>query len=149
MTFIGGLRKVVGLSVFVDTNVLSEARKRQRADQNVLAWFETVGEEDLFLSVLVLGEIRKGIEQARSADAAKARVLDQWLNNLERSYADHILPVTSDIADQWGRFGAIRPISTVDGLLAATAMVHELTLVTRNLQHVARTGVKLLNPFGT
>lgn len=131
----------------LDTNVISEARKRQRADPNVLAWFESVDEADLFLSVLALGEIRKGIEQARTTDSIKARALERWLNGLERSYADRILPVTSAIADKWGRFGAIRPISTVDGLMAATAMIHEMTLVTRNAQHVAHTGVILINPF--
>lgn len=131
----------------IDTNVISEARKRQRADRNVLAWFESVNEDELFLSVLVLGEIRKGVEQARTTDIEKARALERWLNGLERDYEDRILPVTFEIADQWGRFGAIRPISTVDGLLAATAVVHNLTFVTRNTQHVAHTRVDFLNPF--
>ena len=133
----------------LDTNILSEARKRQRADPKVLQWFETVEDSDLFLGVLVLGEIRKGIEQARATDPAKARALERWLNDLEQTYADHILPISPDVADQWGRLSALRPLSTVEGLLAATALVHDLTLVTRNVQHVAHTGAKLLNPFNS
>jgi hypothetical protein len=131
----------------LDTNVLSEARKGQRADPKVLKWFESVDDDELFLSVLVLGEIRKGIEQVRSADPAKATALEQWLNHTEQTYADRILPITADIAAQWGRLSAKRPLSTVDGLLAATALVRDLTFVTRNVQHAFHTGVKLLNPF--
>jgi hypothetical protein len=131
----------------LDTNILSEARKGQRADPKVLQWFETVGDNDLFMGVLVLGEIRKGIEQARAADPVKARALERWLKDLEQKYADHILPVSPEVADQWGRLSALRPLSTVDGLLAAMALVHDLTFVTRNVQHVAHTGAKLLNPF--
>jgi toxin FitB len=133
----------------LDTNVASEARKRQRANPNVLRWLETVADNDLFLSVLVLGEIRKGVEQARTNDPAKARALERWLKGLDQTYADRVLPITAAVADQWGCLSAIRPLSTVDGLLAATALVHELTLVTRNVQHVAHTGVKVLDPFGS
>ena len=101
----------------------------------------------MFLSVLLIGEIRKGIEQARSKDPVKARALEGWLTGLERQFGDRVLPITPAVADQWGRLSAIRPLSTVDGLLAATAMVHDLTLVTRNVTDVAHTGVTLLNPY--
>ncbi len=131
----------------LDTNVASERRKGRRIDANVLAWFESVDDDDVFLSVLVIGEIRKSIEQARSKDPVKARALQGWLSGLEQRYGDRVLPITPTVADQWGRLGAIRPLSTVDGLLAATAMVHDLTLVTRNVSDVAHTGVNLLNPF--
>jgi toxin FitB len=131
----------------LDTNVASETRKGRRINANVLAWFESVNDDDLFLSVLVIGEIRKGIEQARSKDPAKARALEDWLAGLELRYGDRVLPITPPVANQWGRLSAIRPLSTVDGLLAATAMVHDLALVTRNVTDVAHTGVKLLNPF--
>lgn len=131
----------------LDTNVASETRKGRRINPGVLAWLESVANADLFLSVLVAGEIRRGVEQARSKDPVKARALEAWLSGLERKYGDHVLPVTTAIAEQWGRLAAIRPISTVDGLLAATALVHDLTLVTRNVTDVAHTGVKLLNPF--
>ncbi len=131
----------------LDTNVASELRKGSRANAGVLGWFESVEDSDLFLSVLVAGEIRKGVEQARFTDPAKAQALDLWLAGLERQYADRMLPVTPAVADRWGRLSAIRPISTVDCLLAATALVHDMTLLTRNVADVAGTGVRLLNPF--
>jgi toxin FitB len=131
----------------LDTNVLSELRKRDRANRKVLAWFESVEDSELFLSVLVLGEIRKGIEQVRPADPAQARALDQWLKGLERAYDERLLSVTAAVADRWGHLSAMRPVSTVDGLLAATALVLDLTLVTRNAPDVAHTGVRVLNPF--
>lgn len=130
-----------------DTNVVSETRKGRRINPNVLAWFKSVDDDAIFLSVLVIGEIRKGIEQARLKDAVKARALEEWLIGLEQRYEDQILPITQAVADHWGRLSAIRPLSTVDGLLAATAMVHDLTLATRNSTDVAHTGVVLLNPF--
>jgi toxin FitB len=131
----------------LDTNVASEARKGQRANPGVVAWLESVDDSELFLSVLVVGEIRKGIEQARTQDLPKARALERWLAGLDQKYGDRVLPVTAAVADQWGRLSAIRPISTVDGLLAASALVYDLTLVTRNVTDVTHTAVKLLNPF--
>jgi predicted nucleic acid-binding protein len=131
----------------LDTNVVSELRKKRRADQKVLAWFDSVAEEDLFLSVLVLGEIRKGIELIRLRDPAQGKNLEAWLSNLETTYAERLLPITAAIADRWGRLSAIRPISTVDGLMAATALESSLTLVTRNTEDVRHTGVGVINPF--
>ena len=132
----------------LDTNVISEARKRQRANPKVLTWLETVEDSELFLSVLVLGEIRKGVEQVRTTDPSKARALERWLNGLVRIFGDRLLPIDGAVADRWGRLSTSRPLSTVDGLLAATALVHEMTLVTRNVQHMTHSGAKLLNPFG-
>ena len=131
----------------LDTNVVSEARKGRRMSPSVSVWFESVDNDELFLSVLVIGEIRKGIEQARSKDSVKARALEGWLTGLEERYGERVLPITPAVANQWGHLSAKRPLSTVDGLLAATAMVHDLTLVTRNVTDVAHTKVKLLNPF--
>jgi len=131
----------------LDTNVVSEARKGKRADSNVVAWFNTVTDNELFLSVLVLGKIRKGIEQARATDPPKAQSLERWLTGLERAFEDRLLPITATIADRWGQLSAARPLPTVDGLLAATGLVHDLTFVTRNSNDVADTGVRLLNPF--
>ena len=131
----------------LDTNVISEARKARRANPNVLAWLASVDDEALFLSVLVLGEIRRRIERLRQSDPVQARALERWLNGLERAYAERILPITASIAQRWGLLGAIRPISTVDGLLAATSYVHELTLVTRNFDDVSDTGISVVNPF--
>lgn len=131
----------------LDTNVVSELRKGRRTNSGVRAWFEAVEDQELFLSVLVVGEIRAGIERARGRDPVKARALGNWLARLERSYGDRILPVTAPIADQWGHLAAVRPIPTVDGLLAATALTHDLVLVTRNVGDVADTGAEVLNPF--
>lgn len=131
----------------LDTNVVSEARKGRRANLGVRRWFDDVDDAALFISVLVAGEIRKGVEQVRARDPVKARALERWLVGLERMYGDRLLPVTPAIADRWGRLAALRPVSTIDSLLAATALVHDLTLVTRNLADVEHTGVVTLNPF--
>jgi predicted nucleic acid-binding protein len=131
----------------LDTNVVSELRKAKRANPNVLAWFQAIPDKELFLSVLVLGEIRTGIERIRSSDPAQARALDRWLKGLETTYTDRMLPITAVIADKWGRLSARNPPSVVDCLLAATALENDLSLVTRNTQDVTRTGVQLINPF--
>ena len=135
------------MSYLLDTNVISEFRKGRRCDPGVAAWFAEVSSEDLFLSTLTLGEIRKGIEGIRRRDEATARVLDGWFRSLETAFADHILPVDQAIAERWGFFNVPNPLPVLDGLLAATASVHGLTLVTRNLKDVERTGVDCLNPF--
>jgi predicted nucleic acid-binding protein len=127
--------------------VLSELRKGKRADPNVLAWYQGISADDLFTSVLVFGEIRSGIERIRPNDPAQAKALDRWFNELETSYVDRILPISVAVADRWGRFNAVSPISVIDGLMAATALENDLTLVTRNVHDVMRTGAKLLNPF--
>lgn len=133
----------------LDTNVVSELRKGKRANPKVLACFQTIPDEELFLSVLVLGEIRTGIERVRPSDPTQARALERWLNGLEAAYADRLLPVTADVADKWGRFSAFNPPSVIGGLMAATALENDLSLVTRNTQDVSRTGVRILNPFET
>jgi len=135
------------MSYLIDTNVLSELRKRDRCNAGVLAWFETVDDADLFLSVLIVGEIRRGIELVRRRDAVGARALDRWLSGLELRYHDRILPITLEIARLWGSVSLAQPLAPIDGLLAATALHHRLTLVTRNVRDVARAGVEVLNPF--
>ncbi len=131
----------------IDTNILSELRKGPKTAPRVRAWYQTVPEEELFISVLVLGEIRRGIEVRRLKDAAAARALDQWLRGLELGYSERLLSVTAEIGDVWGRLSIRQPLPPVDGLLAATAIHHGLTLVTRNQADVARSGVAYLNPF--
>jgi toxin FitB len=131
----------------LDTNVVSELCKAKRANPNVLAWFKRVPDDELFLSVLVLGEIRTGVERVRSSDPAQARALERWLKGLETAYADRLLPVTTAIADKWGRLSATNPPSVVDCLMAATALENDLSLVTRNIQDVSKTQARLLNPF--
>jgi predicted nucleic acid-binding protein len=133
----------------LDTNVVSELRKRGRANPNVLAWFQGAAENELFVSVLVFGEVRSGIERIRASDPAQARVLERWPKGLEARYADRALPVTAAISDRWGRLRATDAPSTIDCLMAATALENDLTLVTRNVQDMARTGAGLFNPFET
>jgi predicted nucleic acid-binding protein len=132
----------------LDTNVISELRKRERCNAGVRRWFSEVAAEELFLSVLVVGELRGGVERIRRRDAAAARALDAWLRRLEHAYQDHILPVTLEICDRWGRLGLEQPLSPIDGLLAATALQHDIAFVTLNVADVARSGVDVLNPFG-
>ena len=135
------------MSYLVDTNVVSELRKGRRCDPGVASWFAEVSSTEIYLSVLTVGEIRKGIENIRRRDERTAMVLEAWLSKLVETHSDRILPVDESIADQWGRYSVPDPLPVLDSLLAATASVHGLTLVTRNLRHVERTGVDCLNPF--
>lgn len=134
------------MSWLVDTNVLSELRKGNRADKRIRAWFANTEEDDLYTSVLVLGEIRRGIESIRRRDTASAIALEQWLVRLATGFGDRILPVDVRVADRWGALNVPDPVPTIDGLLAATALVHDLVLVTRNVRDVAATGVQVLDP---
>jgi predicted nucleic acid-binding protein len=135
------------MAYLLDTNVLSELRKKARADSSVMTWFAGVEDREIFLSVLVLGEVRRGIELRRQHDPQAARSLDAWLKGLGRRYAEQILPVSAEVADLWGGLCLRQPLPSIDGLLAATALHHDLTLVTRNVTDVERSGVKVFNPF--
>jgi predicted nucleic acid-binding protein len=131
----------------LDTNVIAELRKGARANGQVRAWFETLDPEAIVLSVLTIGEIRRGIENVRRRDPAAAKALERWLRRLLAEHHDRILPVDLPVAEEWGRLNVPDPLPVIDALLAATAKVHGLTLVTRNVKDVARTGVELMNPF--
>ena len=131
----------------LDTNVISEVRKADRCNAGVTRWFAGVRDGDLFTSVVVTGEIRQGIERLRRRDSRQAGNLERWLEEVVMSYADRILPIDGRVADAWGRLGAVRPVPVIDGLLAATARVHDMTLVTRNAPDVKGLGVPALNPF--
>lgn len=135
------------MSYLLDTNVISELRKGSRCDSSVAQWFETVPREDIFLSALTLGEIRKGIENVRRRDAHSARALEAWLRELLETHKERILPVDLSIAEEWGRLNVPDPLPVIDGLLAATAKIYRLTLATRNLKDVERSGVACMNPF--
>jgi predicted nucleic acid-binding protein len=134
------------LSLLLDTNVVSEPRRRQ-PDPAVLAWLRRQHPDELFLSVLTLGEIAKGAESRTRRDPVAGRSLTNWLLTLRTGYADRLLPVTSEIAETWGRLAARRSLPVIDGLVAATAMIHRFTLVTRNIRDFDGLGVPLLDPW--
>ena len=135
----------------LDTNVISEVI-RKRPEATVLKWLDSTDEDLLLLSVLTLGEIRKGVAALRTG--SRRASLEAWLDReLPARFAGRILPVDEAVADQWGILAASaaargRPLPVVDGLLAATALHHSLILVTRNDRHLADTGVPVLNPWG-
>ena len=131
----------------LDTNVVSELRKRERADANVLRWLDEHAESELWLSVLVVGELRRGVELIARRDKKTASKLRDWLDATVKDYADRILPIDVEICERWALLSVPDPVPVVDGLLAATAIEHDLTLVTRNIADVARTGVPVVNPF--
>ena len=135
------------MSYLLDTNVISELRKRNRCNHNVADWYSQIDDADLFLSVLTVGEIRRGIENIRRRDEDSASALDAWLAALVAHHGSRILLVTEAIADEWGRMCSPDPLPVIDALLAATAKLHGLTFVSRNVNDVRTTGVPLLNPF--
>ena len=135
------------MSYLVDTNVISELRKGPRANAKVRGWFRSVDDGALYLSVLVIGELRQGVERLRRRDPTAAAALDRWLRELVQHHADRTLPVDADVTDRWGRLNVPDPLPAVDGLLAATALVHSLTLVTRDVRDVRATGVRHVDPF--
>lgn len=135
------------MGFLIDTNVLSELRKKERCDPRVRDWYAGIAESDIYISVVVLGEIRRGAELLRRRDSVAAASLDAWLFTLRASLGNRLLPVTDEIADRWGRLGIPDALPMADGLLAATALVHDLVLVTRNTRDVERSGARVLNPF--
>jgi toxin FitB len=136
------------LSYLLDTNVISELRKGERANSNTSSWFAGLADDEIYLSVLTIGEIRRGIEAVRRRDPDAAAALDSWLAHLSEAHRDRILPVDRAIAEEWGRMNVPDPLPVVDGLLAATAKVLGLTLVTRNVADVAGADIDLFDPFG-
>jgi predicted nucleic acid-binding protein len=135
------------LSYLLDTNVISELRKGDRADPNVLAWFRGLADEEIYLSVLTIGEVRRGIESVRRRDPDSAMALDSWLARLSEDHRDRILSIDRAISEEWGRMSVPDPLPVIDGLLAATAKVKGLTFATRNVADVERAGVEILDPF--
>jgi predicted nucleic acid-binding protein len=136
------------LAYLLDTNVLSETR-RKKADAGVIAFLQNCEALSLYISVLTLGELRKGVAKKMREDHEMARQLAGWVEGLELSFADRILEIDAKVARLWGDWSAERPRPVVDTLLAATAAAHGLTLVTRNLRDVEGLPVKLLNPWKT
>jgi toxin FitB len=134
------------VTFLLDTNVVSEIRK-PRPDPKVQAWLASAPEGDLYLSVLVVGEIRQGVERLRRRDPARIAPYEAWLSELLRHFADRLAPITADVCEEWGRLNVPDPLPVVDGLMAATAKVRGWTFVTRNVADLARADVRLLNPF--
>jgi len=130
----------------LDTNIVSETRKRRPAP-GVMSFLDGAASSDLFISVLTIGELRKGVEMKRRDDAALTGELGQWVDGLEMLFADRILAVDVPVAHLWGALSAGRSLPVIDTLIAATALVHGLTVVTRNGADMEATGVPLLNPW--
>ena len=134
----------------VDTDVISESRKGTRANAGVRTFFKQVVAEQtpVFLSVVTVGELRRGVELVRHRrNAIQANRLEKWLTQLLRHYGDYVLEIDTDIAQLWGRLRVPHYENALDKLIAATALVHDLTVVTRNHDDYARTGARVLNPF--
>ncbi|MEI6051699.1 MAG: type II toxin-antitoxin system VapC family toxin [Opitutaceae bacterium] len=134
------------MAYLIDTCVISELRK-PHCNQGVATWMSSIRPDEAYLSVLSLGEIRRGIELCRPKEAKTAGALERWLLGLEAHYTERILPITAAIADGWGRLSLNQPLPVTDGLIAATALHHKLTVVTRNVDDFKRSGVNTLNPF--
>ena len=130
----------------LDTVVLSELRKRGR-DTGVVTWIGSVTPSDLFISVVTIGEIELGIEKQRAADRKFAEELSRWLDVTLRAYGDRILSMDVGVARRWGRLAARIGNKGMDLAIAATALEHGLTVVTRNVSDFAPTGVATLDPF--
>lgn len=134
----------------IDTNVISEARKRAKASPGVIDFFERVAlaGEAVYLSVVSVGELRRGIELIRHrGDTDQAMLLEAWLTVVLVQYEGNVLAFDADAAQVWGRLRVPNPEHEIDKQLAATALVNDLTLVTRNTVDFEGTGVKLMNPF--
>ena len=135
------------MNYLLDTNVISELRKGPRAHAGVRAWQAQMSPESVYISVLVVGEIRRGIESLRSRNPVSAAHLDAWLEDIQTAFADKILPVDVRVAEQWGRWNARATLPTADGLIAATAKVHGLALVTRNTKDFIGLDLVVVDPF--
>ena len=135
------------MSYLLDTNILSETRKRHPAPA-VIEWIKSTPPDQLHVSVLTLGEITQGIARIRArGDQLQAGILERWMRDIEQGFADRALPVTFRVATEWGRQRPQQPGPVIDALIAATARVNGLTIVTRNVTDFERAGVPLLNPF--
>ena len=134
----------------VDTNVISEARKGRRADPGVIAFWADAARNDtpVFLSAITIGELRRGVDLIRCrGDHQQAGLLEDWLEQVLQDFGDRVLVFDADSAQLWGRLRVPNPHHAIDKQIAAIALLHDLTVVTRNCEDFAATGVSLLNPF--
>lgn len=132
----------------IDTNVISEARKGKKANAGVMDFFRQCAHESVFLSVVTVGELRRGVDLIRHpGDLSQAERLEKWLAEVLQEFEDAILPFDLEVAQLWGRLRVPQEQHALDKQIAATALLHDLTLVTRNFSDFAGTGIRLLNPF--
>lgn len=132
----------------IDTNVVSELRKGARADIGVSAFFAALDPQHIHLAVQTIGELRRGLENVRGrGDHAQADRLEAWLDDITSGYAERLLGFDLDCAQVWGKLMSPNPQHPIDKQIAAIALIHDLTVVTRNTADFASTGVRLLNPF--
>jgi len=134
----------------IDTDVISELRKKDQANPGVVAFFKEVSSRDtpIYLAAVTIGELRRGVELIRyRGDTRQAQTLERWLSRLLADYRDNVLSFDEDVAQVWGRLRVPHPENPLDKQVAATALIHDLVLVTRNVKHFAVTGVNLINPF--
>lgn len=134
------------MNFLIDTNVTSEPR-RPKPDSNVLDWFNRTDQAEVFISVLTLGELARGSAKAARRDAATGLRLQSWIDEINADFVDRIIDVDREIAALWGKLMSPRTLPVIDGLLAATALVRGMTLVTRNVRDFSDTGVAVLNPW--
>lgn len=136
----------VRVQYLLDTNILSETRKKN-PEERVISFLSSSEPSTLYISVLTLGELRKGVALKKRSDKDAAKKISAWVDGLEFSFGDRILGIEAATANLWGQLSAERPRPVIDTLLAATAIVHELTFVTRNTGDVQDIDLKLLNPW--
>ena len=138
------------MTYLLDTNVVSELRKGSRGNQATAASLHgscTVAPKALYTSVLVIGELRRGIEGIRRRDDRQAKAYENWLEQVRLAFTGRILDIDERIAEEWGRLNVPDPLPAIDGLLAATCKVHGFTFVTRNVADVVRIGIATIDPF--
>lgn len=141
---------LVVIMYLIDTNIISEARKRTKANKGVQAFFRKVDIDgsEVFISVVTFGELRRGVELIRHrGDISQAKQLETWLNIMLAEYQEHILDINHDVAQLWGRLRVPHHENALDKFIAATALIYDLTVVTRNQKDFVKTGVRVINPF--
>ncbi len=141
---------LVVIMYLIDTNIISEARKRTKANKGVQAFFRKVGIDgsEVYISVVTFGELRRGVELIRHrGDISQAKQLETWLYIMLAEYQEHILDINHDVAQLWGRLRVPHYENALDKLIAATALIYDLTVVTRNQKDFVKTGVRVMNPF--
>jgi len=141
---------LVVIMYLIDTNIISEARKRTKANKGLQAFFRKVDIDgsEVFISVVTFGELRRGVELIRHrGDISQAKQLETWLNIMLAEYQEHILDINHDVAQLWGRLRVPHHENALDKFIAATALIYDLTVVTRNQKDFVKTGVRVINPF--